>query len=429
MAKNDKRVKVTLACEDCKRRNYITMKSKVNDRERIEMKKYCRWDSAAHASTRRRASRRRGRRLPRGARMPVRNLSAGQSPNRSHQEVRLDEAELVGAARGATARRSTSWCGAPSSTRSRSPVASPVTRRTRGTWCRTLICEPGRASASSGATRSSPPGCTASPPTRGHQHCRSAAPPARRARSATTSSRSTTERRAARSRRGPSRPKPSSASPPRSTISPRSCARGRPERRLRAVARSHRRRARHLGLGREGAAAPGAAQVAGRVVRREEPRRPMRCDEVTALLPGARRRRGGRDSTVRTPRRDVPAMPGRARALPPAAAHAVDAAHRVRRARRPGLLGETLAVIDEAAERGARSRSLLSGRRLAYAGASAAARRRRGSRRRCSSPGRAARVASPLASWRAAASAGSAAGPAARTRCYPRARPPRPGGQ
>ncbi len=39
--KNEKRVKVTLACEDCKRRNYITMKNKVNDRERIEMKKYC----------------------------------------------------------------------------------------------------------------------------------------------------------------------------------------------------------------------------------------------------------------------------------------------------------------------------------------------------------------------------------------------------
>ena len=52
MAKNDKRVKVTLACEDCKRRNYITMKNKVNDRERIEMKKYCRWDSAT-PSTRR----------------------------------------------------------------------------------------------------------------------------------------------------------------------------------------------------------------------------------------------------------------------------------------------------------------------------------------------------------------------------------------
>ena len=42
--KNEKRVKVTLACEVCKRRNYITMKNKQNDRERIEMKKYCRWD-------------------------------------------------------------------------------------------------------------------------------------------------------------------------------------------------------------------------------------------------------------------------------------------------------------------------------------------------------------------------------------------------
>ena len=44
MAKNDKRVKVTLACEVCKRRNYITMKNRTNDRERIEMQKYCRWD-------------------------------------------------------------------------------------------------------------------------------------------------------------------------------------------------------------------------------------------------------------------------------------------------------------------------------------------------------------------------------------------------
>jgi large subunit ribosomal protein L33 len=41
---SDKRVKVTLACEVCKRRNYITMKNKTNDRERIEMKKYCRFD-------------------------------------------------------------------------------------------------------------------------------------------------------------------------------------------------------------------------------------------------------------------------------------------------------------------------------------------------------------------------------------------------
>jgi large subunit ribosomal protein L33 len=42
--KNEKRVQVTLACEVCKRRNYITTKNKVNDRERIEMKKFCRWD-------------------------------------------------------------------------------------------------------------------------------------------------------------------------------------------------------------------------------------------------------------------------------------------------------------------------------------------------------------------------------------------------
>jgi large subunit ribosomal protein L33 len=44
MPKNEKRVQVTLACEVCKRRNYITMKNKQNDRERIEMNKYCRWD-------------------------------------------------------------------------------------------------------------------------------------------------------------------------------------------------------------------------------------------------------------------------------------------------------------------------------------------------------------------------------------------------
>jgi large subunit ribosomal protein L33 len=41
---SDKRVKVTLACEVCKRRNYITKKNKINDRERIQMKKYCRFD-------------------------------------------------------------------------------------------------------------------------------------------------------------------------------------------------------------------------------------------------------------------------------------------------------------------------------------------------------------------------------------------------
>ena len=43
MPKSDNRPTITLACEECKRRNYVTKKNKVNDRERIELKKYCRW--------------------------------------------------------------------------------------------------------------------------------------------------------------------------------------------------------------------------------------------------------------------------------------------------------------------------------------------------------------------------------------------------
>ncbi len=36
------RVNITLACQDCKNRNYSTAKNKKNDPDRIEMKKYCR---------------------------------------------------------------------------------------------------------------------------------------------------------------------------------------------------------------------------------------------------------------------------------------------------------------------------------------------------------------------------------------------------
>ena len=44
MAKKEgNRPKITLACTDCRRRNYHTVKNRVNDRDRIEMKKYCRW--------------------------------------------------------------------------------------------------------------------------------------------------------------------------------------------------------------------------------------------------------------------------------------------------------------------------------------------------------------------------------------------------
>jgi large subunit ribosomal protein L33 len=37
------RVKVTLACTDCKQRNYNSMKNKKNDPDRLEMKKYCKF--------------------------------------------------------------------------------------------------------------------------------------------------------------------------------------------------------------------------------------------------------------------------------------------------------------------------------------------------------------------------------------------------
>ena len=37
------RVKVTLACTECKQRNYNTMKNKKNNPDRLELKKYCRF--------------------------------------------------------------------------------------------------------------------------------------------------------------------------------------------------------------------------------------------------------------------------------------------------------------------------------------------------------------------------------------------------
>ena len=51
---SDKRVHVTLECTVCKRRNYITNKNKNNQRERIELKKYCKWDRThtVHKETR-----------------------------------------------------------------------------------------------------------------------------------------------------------------------------------------------------------------------------------------------------------------------------------------------------------------------------------------------------------------------------------------
>ena len=37
------RVRVMLACTECKQRNYNTTKNKRNDPDRIELKKYCRF--------------------------------------------------------------------------------------------------------------------------------------------------------------------------------------------------------------------------------------------------------------------------------------------------------------------------------------------------------------------------------------------------
>ena len=51
---SDRRVHVTLECTQCKRRNYITEKNRHNTRDRVELKKYCRWCSGhtAHKETR-----------------------------------------------------------------------------------------------------------------------------------------------------------------------------------------------------------------------------------------------------------------------------------------------------------------------------------------------------------------------------------------
>ncbi|MBP7928663.1 MAG: 50S ribosomal protein L33 [Acidimicrobiia bacterium] len=38
---SDKRILVTLECTECKERNYSTRKNKINNRERIELNKYC----------------------------------------------------------------------------------------------------------------------------------------------------------------------------------------------------------------------------------------------------------------------------------------------------------------------------------------------------------------------------------------------------
>ena len=54
MARGDVRIAVTLACEECKRRNYQTNKSKRNNPDRIALRKYCKWcrHHTSHRETR-----------------------------------------------------------------------------------------------------------------------------------------------------------------------------------------------------------------------------------------------------------------------------------------------------------------------------------------------------------------------------------------
>ncbi|NLN03730.1 MAG: 50S ribosomal protein L33 [Clostridiaceae bacterium] len=47
------RVNITLACTECKRRNYTSMKNKKNNPDRLELSKYCKFcqKHTAHRET------------------------------------------------------------------------------------------------------------------------------------------------------------------------------------------------------------------------------------------------------------------------------------------------------------------------------------------------------------------------------------------
>jgi anti-sigma factor RsiW len=92
----------------------------------------------------------------------------------------------------------------------------------------------------------------------------------------------------------------------------------------------------------------------------------MRCDEVTALLPGLV---DGESVGVETERHIETCLRCQAELARYRRLLRTLSLLRTRYADpTPGLLGDTLAAITDAAENGAR-RTLLSGRRLAYAGA------------------------------------------------------------
>ena len=51
MAATDVRPKITMACQECKHRNYITKKNRRNDPDRLSLKKFCPNCRMPHAST------------------------------------------------------------------------------------------------------------------------------------------------------------------------------------------------------------------------------------------------------------------------------------------------------------------------------------------------------------------------------------------
>ena len=52
--KKENRIIITLACKDCKRRNYTTSKNRIKTSGRLELKKYCPYDKkhTVHKETR-----------------------------------------------------------------------------------------------------------------------------------------------------------------------------------------------------------------------------------------------------------------------------------------------------------------------------------------------------------------------------------------
>ena len=72
MAATDVRPKITMACQECKNRNYITRKNRRNDPDRMDLKKFCPTcrSHTAHRDTREPV--RKSRPVPHGDRPPAR---------------------------------------------------------------------------------------------------------------------------------------------------------------------------------------------------------------------------------------------------------------------------------------------------------------------------------------------------------------------